>query len=199
MCFNCRLELPFTNFEAIKENPVEKIFHGRVNLEFATSLLFFSKGEKVQNIMHNIKYNEQKELAVHIGRIFGERLQNNPYLKDVTAIVPVPLHPQKQHLRGYNQSELFAEGMNEILNVDLMTNVISRDINTETQTRKTRTERWENVEKAFVVKQPKQLAHQHILLVDDVLTTGATMESCTQTLLQSADCKVSIATVAFAM
>ena len=145
LCFNCRLE----------------IFHGRVNLEFATSLLFFSKGEKVQNIMHNIKYNEQKELAVHIGRIFGERLQNNPYLKDVTAIVPVPLHPQKQHLRGYNQSELFAEGMNEILNVDLMTNVISRDINTETQTRKTRTERWENVEKAFVVKQPKQLAHQH--------------------------------------
>ncbi len=199
LCFNCRLELPFTNFEAIKENPVEKIFHGRVNLEFATSLLFFSKGEKVQNIMHNIKYNEQKELAIHIGRIFGERLQNNPYLKDVTAIVPVPLHPQKQHLRGYNQSELFAEGMNEILNVDLMTNVISRDINTETQTRKTRTERWENVEKAFVVKQPKQLAHQHILLVDDVLTTGATMESCTQTLLQSADCKVSIATVAFAM
>lgn len=199
MCFNCRLELPFTNFEAIKENPVEKIFHGRVNLEFATSLLFFSKGEKVQNIMHNIKYNEQKELAVHIGRIFGERLQNNPYLKDVTAIVPVPLHPQKQHLRGYNQSELFAEGMNEILNVDLMTNVISRDINTETQTRKTRTERWENVEKAFVVKQPKQLAHQHILLVDDVLTTGATLEACAQTLLQSADCKVSIATVAFAM
>ncbi len=80
-----------------------------------------------------------------------------------------------------------------------MTDIISRDINTETQTRKTRTERWENVEKAFVVKQPKQLAHQHILLVDDVLTTGATLEACAQTLLQSADCKVSIATVAFAM
>ena len=199
LCFNCRLEMPFTNFESFRENPVEKMFNGRVHLEFATSLLFFTKGEKVQNILHNIKYNEQKELAIYLGRIFGERLQNNPYLKDVTAIVPVPLHPQKQHLRGYNQSELFAEGMNEILNVDLMTNVISRDINTETQTRKTRTERWENVEKAFVVKQPKQLAHQHILLVDDVLTTGATMESCTQTLLQSADCKVSIATVAFAM
>ncbi len=199
LCFNCRLELPFTNFEIIKENPVEKIFRGRVHLEFATSLLFFAKGEKVQNILHNIKYNEQKELAVYIGRIFGERLQNNPYLKDVTAIVPVPLHPQKQHLRGYNQSELFAEGMNEIMKAGLMTDIISRDINTETQTRKTRTERWENVEKAFVVKQPKQLAHQHILLVDDVLTTGATLEACAQTLLQSADCKVSIATVAFAM
>ena len=188
--------MPFTNFETIKDNPVEKMFHGRVNLEFATSLLFFSKGEKVQNIMHNIKYNEQKELAIFIGRIFAERLQNNSYLKDVTTIIPVPLHPQKQQLRGYNQSELFAEGMNEILNVDLMTNIISRDINTETQTRKTRTERWENVGKAFTIKKPKSLEHKHILLLDDVLTTGATLEACAQTILATANCKVSVATVA---
>jgi ComF family protein len=199
LCFKCRLELPFTNFETIKENPVEKIFHGRVHLEFATSLFFFSKGERVQNIMHNIKYNEQKELAVFIGRIFGERLQNNQYLNDVTTIIPVPLHPQKQHLRGYNQSELFAEGMNEILNVELMTNIISRDINTETQTKKNRTERWENVWKAFTVNKPKSVNHKHILLIDDVLTTGATLEACAQTLLKSADCRVSVATVAFAM
>lgn len=199
LCLHCRLELPFTSFETFNGNPVEKIFHGRVNLEFATSLLFFSKGERVQNIMHNIKYNEQKELAVYIGRIFGERLQNNLYLKDVTTIIPVPLHPQKQHLRGYNQSELFAEGMNEVLNTKLMTNIISRDINTETQTRKNRTERWENVEKAFVIKSPKLLQHQHILLVDDVLTTGATLEACAQVLLQSSDCKVSIAAIAFAV
>ena len=196
LCFNCKLELPFTNFETIKDNPVEKMFHGRVNLEFATSLLFFSKGEKVQNIMHNIKYNEKKELAIFIGRIFAERLQNNPYLNDVTTIIPVPLHPQKQQLRGYNQSELFAEGMNEILKVDLMTNVISRDINTETQTRKTRTERWENVGKAFTIKKPKSLEQKHILLIDDVLTTGATLEACAQTILSTSNCKVSVATIA---
>ncbi|MFN8260718.1 MAG: phosphoribosyltransferase family protein [Chitinophagales bacterium] len=193
------MELPFTAFESFKENPVEKIFHGRVDLEFATSLLFFSKGERVQNIMHNIKYNEQKELAVFIGRIFAERLQNNPYLKDVTTIIPVPLHPQKQQVRGYNQSELFAEGMNEVLRKGIMTKIISRDINTETQTKKTRTERWENVEKAFFVRKPELLEHQHVLLVDDVLTTGATLEACAQTLLKSADCKVSVATVAFAL
>lgn len=199
LCFSCKLELPFTNFEKIKDNPVEKMFHGRLNLEFAASLLFFSKGERVQNIMHNIKYNEQKELAVFMGRIFGERLQNNQYLNDVTTIIPVPLHPQKQHLRGYNQSELFAEGMNEILNVEVMTNVISRDINTETQTQKNRMERWENVGKAFTVNKRKSVNHKHILLIDDVLTTGATLEACAQTLLKSADCRVSVATVAFAM
>ncbi len=196
LCLNCRLELPFTNFETIKNNPVEKVFHGRVNIEFATSLLFFSKGEKVQNIMHNIKYNEQKELAVFVGKIFGERLQNNPYLKDVTTIIPVPLHPQKQHLRGYNQSELFAEGINEVLNVELMTNLVSRNINTETQTKKTRAERWENVENAFIIKKPKVLEHKHILLIDDVLTTGATLEACAQTILENSNCKVSIVTIA---
>lgn len=199
LCLHCRLELPFTNFETVKENPVEKVFHGRVNLEFATSLLFFSKGEKVQNILHNIKYNEQKELAVFIGRIFGERLQNNTYLKDVTTIIPVPLHPQKQHLRGYNQSELFAEGMNEIMKIELSTNNMIRDIHTETQTKKTRIERWENVGKAFTLRNPKLLTHKHILLIDDVLTTGATLEACAQALLKNADCKVSIATIACAI
>ena len=196
LCFNCRLEMPFTNFESFRENPVEKMFNGRVHLEFATSLLFFTKGEKVQNILHNIKYNEQKELAIYLGRIFGERLQNNPYLNDVTTIIPVPLHPKKQQLRGYNQTELFAEGMSEVLNLDVITNAVIRDINTETQTRKSRTERWENVEKAFAVKKPKSLEHKHVLLIDDVLTTGATLEACAQTILSNANCKVSVATVA---
>jgi predicted amidophosphoribosyltransferase len=99
--------------KSFRENPVEKMFNGRVHMEFATSLLFFTKGEKVQHILHNIKYNEQKELAIYLGRIFGKRLQNNPYLKDVTTIIPVPLHPKKQQLRGYNQTELFIDGMNE--------------------------------------------------------------------------------------
>jgi ComF family protein len=196
LCLHCRTELPFTNFENIKNNPVEKLFYGRANIEFATSLFFFSQTEKVQNILHNIKYNEQKELAIHIGKIFGERLKNNSYLDSVTTIVPVPLHPQKEHLRGYNQSTLFAEGLNEVLGKELQDKNLIRVVNTSTQTKKNRLERAENVENAFVVKNPAAFKDKHVLLVDDVLTTGATLEACAQVLLEQTNCKVSIATIA---
>lgn len=196
LCLHCRLELPFTKFESMKDNPVEKLFYGRVPLEFATSLLFFHKGEKVQQILHNIKYYEQKELAVFIGRIFGERLQNNTHLSDVTTILPVPLHPQKEHIRGYNQSALFAEGMNEVLQLKLSVNNLFRKVYTESQTRKSRTERWENVGDVFAVRNPAVLKGKHILLIDDVLTTGATLEACAHTLINDAGCRVSVATIA---
>lgn len=197
LCLHCFLELPFTNFEQLKDNPIEKIFYGRVNLNFATSLLYFSKKGKTQQLMHNIKYNHQKELAIHIGQIFGERLQNISYIQSVTAIVPVPLHPQKEHLRGYNQSAVIAEGINKVLQKKILLSNLQRDIFTETQTKKNRTERWENVEKAFKIYNAEQLNGQHILLVDDVLTTGSTLEACA-TALKSVNCDVSIATVAFA-
>lgn len=198
LCIHCRLDLPFTNFEKIQDNPVEKVFYGRVPLQFATSLLYFSKGEKTQQILHNIKYNGKRELAVFMGRLLGERLQKIADLSDITCIIPVPLHPQKEHIRGYNQSALFAEGVNEILKCKLLEKVIKRDIFTETQTKKGRVERWENVAHAFKVQRPNLLHHQHILLVDDVLTTGATLEACAVALLSAGNCKVSIATIAFA-
>jgi ComF family protein len=198
LCIHCRLDLPFTNFEKIQDNPVEKVFYGRVPLQFATSLLYFSKCEKTQQILHNIKYNGKRELAVFMGRLLGERLQKIADLSDITCIIPVPLHPQKEHIRGYNQSALFAEGVNEILKCKLLEKVIKRDIFTETQTKKGRVERWENVAHAFKVQRPNLLHHQHILLVDDVLTTGATLEACAVALLSAGNCKVSIATIAFA-
>lgn len=196
LCLHCRLELPFTNYETFKDNPIEKKFFGRVPLEFATSLLFFSQGDSVQKILHQIKYNEQKELAIYMGRIFGERLQNNPYLKDINTILPVPLHPKKQHIRGYNQSELIATGMNEVLNLELVLNNVVRKTNTETQTRKNTMERWENVEHVFDIKNISNLKQKHILLVDDVLTTGATIEACAQVLLDKTKSSVSVATLA---
>ena len=199
LCLHCRIALPFTNFENIKDNPVERVFYGRVDIENATTLFYFTKGEKVQHILHNIKYNNNKELALYIGRVFGERLINTKYYNNITTIIPTPLHPQKEHLRGYNQSALFAEGMNEILQKKLSLQNLQRTLNTESQTNKNRTERWENVENAFNVVHPQELQQQHILLIDDVLTTGATLEACAQTLKKAANCKVSIATIAYAL
>jgi len=199
LCMQCRLELPFTGFERLKGNPVEKVFYGRVPLEFATSLLYFSKGEKVQQILHNIKYNGRKELGLYMGRLIGAQILNNTYLQDVSTIIPVPLHPQKQYLRGYNQSALLAEGISEILKQKLSTDYLKRDVFTETQTSKNRVERWENVEKAFTLRHSDYLQNKHILLVDDVLTTGSTLEACTQLLLSAPNCKVSIVTLAFAV
>ncbi len=199
LCLHCRMELPFTTFENIKDNPVERIFYGRVMLEFATSLLFYSKGTKVQHILHQIKYNDRKELAVFLGNIFAQRLQNNPYLKDVSVIIPVPLHPQKLHVRGYNQSALFAEGIQEVWNIPVHTTNLVRIAETASQTQKSKIERWENVAAAFKLKNPTALKDKHILLVDDVLTTGATLEACANTILNATPCKVSVATIAIAM
>ena len=196
LCLYCATSLPFTNFENIKNNPIEKLFSGRVEIEFATSLFFFSQTEKVQNILHNIKYNEQKELASHIGKIFGQRLQNNLYLNSVDTIMAVPLHPKKQHLRGYNQSALFAEGLSEVLNIEIQTNNLIRTINSSSQTKKTRLERLKNVDNVFEIKNPKKLENKHVLLLDDVLTTGATLEACVLALKKNSNCKVSIATIA---
>lgn len=197
LCFHCRLALPFTQFEKIQNNPVEQLFFGRVPIEFGTALLYFSKAEMVQQIMHNIKYNDKKDLAQLLGKILGERLQNIASLHDVTAIVPVPLHERKLRMRGYNQSECLAEGINEILKVDIVVNGIQRIKHTDSQTNKNMIERWENVKDAFEIKQIEKLKNKHILLVDDVLTTGATLEACALTLIEKANCKVSIATLAF--
>lgn len=196
LCLYCRTALPFTGFETLRDNPVERLFYGRIPLEFASSLLFFTRGEKVQQILHNIKYNERRELAVFMGRMFGERLQNNPTLHDVKSIVPVPLHTHKQHLRGYNQSELFADGIREVLNVEVRSNNLYRLADTPSQTRRTRLERWDNVGEVFALRKPSQFRDQHVLLVDDVLTTGATLEACAQTLKQAEGCRLSIATIA---
>jgi ComF family protein len=198
LCLNCRLELPLTKFELFRNNPVDRLFYGRVPLDFATSFLFFSKGEKVQNILHHIKYNNKQELAVFMGNLFAERVAASEFLKDIGAILPVPLHAKKLALRGYNQSELFAKGLADKLELPLLPGTLKRMVNTPTQTKKSRIERWENVEDVFEVKAPDKIRHKHILLVDDVLTTGSTLEACAQALLAAIDCRVSVATLAYA-
>lgn len=198
LCFVCRNNLPFTDYEKIKNNPTEKIFHGRVQLEFATSLLYFSKGTKTQNILHQIKYNNRKLLAEYLGNILAERIQPIHDSLKFDAIVAVPLHPKKIQVRGYNQSIYIANGIASKLGIPVLENSIKRNINTETQTKKTRIERWENMENAFEVANLYEFPYQHILLVDDVLTTGATIEACANALISKQNLKISVATLAIA-
>jgi ComF family protein len=197
ICLHCYANLPRTNFHKIKENPVEKIFWGRAPLEKATSFLYFTKRAKVQNLMHNFKYRGFQEIGNKLGRIFGAEIYKDKFLDDVDLIIPVPLHKRKLKKRGFNQSEIIAKGISEESGKKLETDILIRGVFSETQTRKNRFDRWMNVSKIFQVNKPKELDNKHILLVDDVVTTGATIEACYQAMKEAADIKMSLATLAF--
>lgn len=198
LCFICLNNLPFTKFENIKENPAQKIFEGRIPIEFATSYLYFSKSELTQNILHNIKYGHRKQLATYVGKQLGESIAQIHEAHQFDIVIPVPLHPKKTNLRGYNQSELIAEGIANVLNVPINTKIIRRIHNTSTQTQKSKSERWENIKDAFELIDEKAIYNKHILLVDDVLTSGATLEACATSLKINENIKISIATLAIA-
>jgi len=205
ICLYCRYHLPETNFHKELNNPVYKIFWGRANIHAAASYYYFFKKGKVQNLIHQLKYKGHKEIGLAIGKMYGNKLKASTLFKDVDVIIPVPLHPKKQKRRGYNQSESFARGIalayrgkSQVSMVS--TGVLYRDINAETQTRKGRFQRWQNVEKTFKIHPHDTfgpLRGSHILLVDDVLTTGSTLDACANALLKILDTKVSIATIAY--
>jgi len=198
ICTFCHFHLPKTNFHLDIANPIEKIFWGRINIYSAAAYYKFGKGGKVQHIMHQLKYKGQKELGITIGKFYGYDLKKSERFNSIDIILPVPLHPKKIKKRGYNQSALFAQGLSQSMNVPANFNVLSRSVNSETQTKKSRFSRWQNVETIFELTNSTDLEGKHILLVDDVITTGATIESCAQTLQQISDVKISVATIAYA-
>jgi ComF family protein len=198
VCFNCWHDLPVTNFHSNPENKVAQLFWGRVVIENATSFFSYRKGSNYQQLIHGIKYKGMKELGYETGRKFGFLLAEAENFNSVDVVVPVPLHPQKQKKRGYNQSEWIARGIAEPMGKNVSSENLVRKMFTATQTRKTRFERWQNVEGIFDVDQPEDFSGKHILLVDDVVTTGSTLEACAFQLLKIENTKVSIATLAFA-
>ncbi len=198
LCIDCWHDLPVTNFHFHTDNKVAQLFWGRVEIENATAFFAYNKGSNYQQLIHFIKYKGLKELGFETGRRFGNALLASPAFNTVDIIVPVPLHPKKQKIRGYNQSEWIAKGMSESMNKTVLINNLRRNLHTSTQTRKNRFERWENVENIFEVTNPDEFRGKHILLIDDVVTTGSTLESCAFQLLQIENVKVSIATLAFA-
>ena len=198
LCIDCWHDLPVTNFHFSSENKVAQLFWGRVKIENATSFFTYNKGSNYRHLIHFIKYKGLKELGFETGRKFGISLSDSPGFNSVDIVVPVPLHPKKQKLRGYNQSEWIASGISESMGKTVSFHNLRRNLHTSTQTRKNRYERWENVDNIFEVSRPEEFAGKHILLIDDVVTTGSTLESCAYQLLQSENVKVSIATLAFA-
>lgn len=198
ICTYCCYQLPKTNFHTDNENPIAKIFWGRINIHSASAYYSFGKGGKVQHLIHQLKYRGQKNIGHTIGKFYGYDLRKSESFKTVQTIIPVPLHPKRQKKRGYNQSEFFASGLAETMKADTNFTALNRAYNSVTQTRKSRFSRWENVETIFQISDPAPLKGQHILLVDDVITTGATLEACAQALLQIPDVKISIATIAYA-
>lgn len=197
ICTSCIINLPKTNYHLHNENPLNKIFWGRVSIEMVAAYYFFNKGNKVQNLLHQLKYKGAKNVGEKIGLLYGYELLESNNFKDVDFIVPVPLHPKKLKKRGYNQSESFANGLAQSLKKEVVTNLLLRTVNSETQTKKSRFNRWENVATIFTISNASAIEGKHVLLVDDVITTGATIEGCAQLLTQN-NATVSVVTIACA-
>ena len=196
ICTDCLYHLPYTNFHLDVENAVARQLWGRIPFNAAYSFVHFHKGSRVQNLMHQLKYNNKPEVAFKLGEVYGLKLLNSESVKTLNAIIPVPLHPAKKKRRGYNQSELFAMGLAQSLNLPVDLN-LSRRVHTDTQTKKSRFVRYENMKEVFTVSNSASLEHKHVLLVDDVITTGATLEACALALLKIEGLSLSIATIAF--
>lgn len=198
LCTHCMLHLPETNFHKEHDNPLKWVFMGRVNVQEVASLLFYKKGNTVQHILHNLKYNGQKELGEMLGKYYGEQLIEEERFQDIDYIIPIPLHPKKERKRGYNQSEWLAMGLSEGMSRPYLKDVLIRTQFTETQTKKSRFNRWENVKEVFQIQNEEKVRGKHLLICDDVLTTGATTEAAAQQLLNIEGVRVSIVTLATA-
>jgi len=196
ICTLCEYHLPKTWYHLEHDNPVSRIFWGRVRVESATSYLHFNKGNMVQHLIHHLKYKERKDVGIWLGSHYGAFLKSSPLFRSAEAIIPVPLHRKKQLTRGFNQSEQFGIGLAYSMKIPLEGQLLYRTRISETQTRKSRYKRWENVSGIFEVRNPGKLVGRHLLLVDDVITTGATLEACVQALSSIPDVRISVATIA---
>ncbi len=198
ICMACWFDLPVSRFHHEPDNKVAQLFWGRVQIENAAAYFYYRKGSRYQKLIHFIKYKGLKELGFEAGKRFGAELAEAENYKPPELIVPVPLHPKKLKKRGFNQSEWIARGMAHAVGSPLDHENLYRKIFTDTQTRKGRFERWQNVEGIFGVKNPEVFENKHILLVDDVVTTGSTLEACAYELLKIEGTRVSVATLAYA-
>jgi len=198
LCLDCLSDLPRTRFHHDARNKVEQLFWGKVQLSAASSFLQFSRSGKVQGMLHQLKYRKDRKVGILLGRLMAEELRHEPRFQDVDAYLPVPLHPRKERKRGYNQSRVLAEGMADVWPKPILGHELLRVVRTPSQTRRGRLERWMNVKEAFQLPDPGSLRNMHVLIIDDVVTTGATVEGCIKALGQVPGLRASLFTTACA-
>ncbi len=198
ICISCHLALPYTNDEYVHRNLTYKVFEGRVKIQAASSLFFFKKKSRVQNLLHYLKYKNHEELGVLLGAMHANLLCKSELFEGIDFVIPVPLHPNKLKKRGYNQALLLANGYAEILEVPVNDKLLLRKVDTNSQTKKNRYQRYENMNEVFKCYDTELLAGKGVLLVDDVITTGSTLEACAQELLKTGCSKIFIVSTALA-
>lgn len=197
ICLICRNDLPLTNFCFEENNLVEKTFYGRIPIEYATALFYFSKNGKIQQLIHQLKYKNQQKVGNLVGKWLGENMVTSHRFKDIDYIVPVPLHYKKQQKRGYNQLTTFGETLATILKIPFYGNVLVKKTATNTQSKNNRFDRWKNVNEHFLIDDISLFKDKHILIIDDIITTGATLEACYLALKQCENIKISVACIAY--
>jgi len=197
-CLHCLHNLPETRYHEFNKSPLSLLFLGRVSVKNAGSFLFYKKGNQVQKILHHLKYKGVKEIGSFLGNIYGAQLIQHQKWKAIDIIIPIPLHKKKKKKRGYNQSEWIAKGLSTGMQIPYNTNLLIRSEFTETQTKKSRFHRWQNVKEVFQLTDLNTLRNKHVLICDDVLTTGATLEAAIQKLATVPDIKISVVTLATA-
>ncbi len=198
ICLKCNMDLPRTNLHLLKDNRVERLFWAKIPLGRATSYFYYRKGSSYCNIVHRLKYEGNKKIGRVMGRCMAAELLPSGFFEGVDVLMPVPLHPKKQRARGYNQSELLARGLSEVTGLPVDARSLVRQKHVESQTRKSAYERWANVEGIFRLECPERFAGKHVLLVDDVLTTGATTTACADAFADVPDVRISILTLSMA-
>jgi len=199
LCLHCTLALPETGYHLLANQPAAQRFMGRIPYSHVTAYAHFVPDGLLQHLLHQLKYKNRQDVGVFLGQQLGLNLLETTWIQDVDALVPVPLHPKKEALRGYNQSLLIAQGIHQITQIPIHTSLLLRQRNTPSQTNKTRIERVNNMSQAFICPEGSLHNTQHILIIDDMLTTGATIEACALAILAEKRIKISIATIGIAI
>lgn len=197
ICTSCIYHLPQTNFHEDPNNKMARQLWGRFPFVQTIAFLYFRKGSRIQRMMHQLKYRKSPETGIRLGELYAHELKRSEIFKKPDMIMPIPLHPAKYKKRGYNQSECIGKGLTSILNIPINTTNLIRIENTDTQTKKSRYARYENLLGVFDVKEKSDLIDKHIMLIDDVMTTGATLEACSLLLQEIEGVKISICTIAY--